>query len=81
MEDAEVGSGFDPLAIPFIPKASTFETENSQEFNLCVSAAIKNSTYKFKAHTFANGSAKGMLEWEKKMQKIIECKLVGMTEG
>eukprot|EP00957_Ditylum_brightwellii_P180125 13721010-Ditylum_brightwellii.AAC.1 len=78
--NAEVGSGFDPPAITFIPKTSTLKTENSQEFNLLISATKKNSTYKFKAHTFANGSPNGMLEWEKKMQKIIKCKPVDMVE-
>eukprot|EP00957_Ditylum_brightwellii_P106639 8135916-Ditylum_brightwellii.AAC.1 len=79
--DAEVGSGFDPSVIPFIPKTSTVKTENSQEFNLCISATNKNSTYKFKAHTFANGSPKDMLEWEKKMQKIVSCKPVDMAKS
>eukprot|EP00957_Ditylum_brightwellii_P158372 12054443-Ditylum_brightwellii.AAC.1 len=27
--DADVGIGFDPLVIPFIPKPSTLKTENS----------------------------------------------------
>eukprot|EP00957_Ditylum_brightwellii_P155728 11856033-Ditylum_brightwellii.AAC.2 len=35
----------------------------------------------FKAHTFANGSPKDMLEWEKKMQKIVKCKQVDTAEG
>eukprot|EP00957_Ditylum_brightwellii_P208804 15358989-Ditylum_brightwellii.AAC.1 len=81
MAGAEVGSGFDVLAIPFMPKTSTLKTENSQEFNLCIFATNKNFTYKLKAHTFANGSPKDMLEPKKKMQMIIKCKLVDMVEG
>eukprot|EP00957_Ditylum_brightwellii_P205794 15345481-Ditylum_brightwellii.AAC.1 len=81
MEDAEVGCGFDPLAIPFIFKPSTLKTENPQEFNLCIIATNNNLTYKFKAHTFANGSPEDMLEWEEKMQKIVKYKQVYMTEG
>ena len=69
MADAEVGSDFDPPIIPFIPKASTLKIENSQEFNLCISATKKDNTYKFKAHTFSNGSPKDILEWEKKWQR------------
>eukprot|EP00957_Ditylum_brightwellii_P008626 654641-Ditylum_brightwellii.AAC.1 len=79
--DAEVESDFDPLVIPFIPKPSTLKNENSQEFNICITATNKKLTYKFKAYTFTNGSPKDMLEWEKKMQKIVKCKLVDMAEG
>eukprot|EP00957_Ditylum_brightwellii_P205177 15342661-Ditylum_brightwellii.AAC.3 len=79
--DAEVGSGFDPSAISFIPKPPTLKTENSQDFNLCITATSKSSTDKFKAHTFANGSPKDVLEWKKKMQKIIKCKPVDMAKG
>eukprot|EP00957_Ditylum_brightwellii_P034167 2589187-Ditylum_brightwellii.AAC.1 len=79
--NAEVGSCFNSLVIPFIPKPSTLKTENSQEFNICITVTQKNSTYKFKAYTFANGSPKNVLEWEKKMQKIIKCKLVDTKEG
>jgi hypothetical protein len=60
--DAKVGSGFNCLATPFIPKPSTLKTENSQEFNLCIITTNKNLTYKLKAHTFANGSPKDVLE-------------------
>eukprot|EP00957_Ditylum_brightwellii_P142396 10849173-Ditylum_brightwellii.AAC.1 len=74
--DAEVGSGFNPPVIPFIPKPTTLKIKNSQKFNLCISATKKDNTYKFKAHTFSNGSPKDILEWEKKMQKIVKCKLV-----
>eukprot|EP00957_Ditylum_brightwellii_P111586 8511306-Ditylum_brightwellii.AAC.1 len=35
-KDAESGSGFNPLAIPFIPRASSLKTENAQEFALRV---------------------------------------------
>eukprot|EP00957_Ditylum_brightwellii_P032031 2428662-Ditylum_brightwellii.AAC.1 len=61
MADAEVGSGFNLPAIPFIPKSSTFKTENSQEFNLCITTTNKNSVYKFKPHTFANSSPEDVL--------------------
>eukprot|EP00957_Ditylum_brightwellii_P201041 15323804-Ditylum_brightwellii.AAC.1 len=81
MADAEVGSGFNPPAIPFISKPSTLKAENYQEFNLCISAKKKNNTYKFKEHTFSNGSPKDILEWEKKMQKVVKYKPVDMTEG
>eukprot|EP00957_Ditylum_brightwellii_P063465 4817570-Ditylum_brightwellii.AAC.1 len=60
--DAEKGSRFDPSAIPFIPKATMLKLNNAQEFNLCVSLTSKQSTYKFKAHTFANGTAGDVLE-------------------
>eukprot|EP00957_Ditylum_brightwellii_P118641 9049522-Ditylum_brightwellii.AAC.1 len=32
--DTESSSGFDPTAIPFIPRAYSLKLENSQEFNL-----------------------------------------------
>eukprot|EP00957_Ditylum_brightwellii_P015779 1188773-Ditylum_brightwellii.AAC.1 len=69
MADVEVESGVDPPVILFTPKTPTLKNENSQEFNLCISTTNKNSTYKFKAHTFANGSPKDMLEWEKKYRR------------
>eukprot|EP00957_Ditylum_brightwellii_P187821 14300823-Ditylum_brightwellii.AAC.1 len=81
MADAEVGSGFDPPVILVIPKTSTLKTENSQEFNLHIPVTNKKSMYKFKAHTFENGSPKDVLEFEKKMQKIVKCKLMDMAEG
>eukprot|EP00957_Ditylum_brightwellii_P210721 15365302-Ditylum_brightwellii.AAC.1 len=81
MADAEVGSGIDPPVSLFIPNPSTLIVENSQEFNLCISTAKKDNTYKFKAHTFSNGFPEDILEWEKKMQKIVKCKLVVMAEG
>eukprot|EP00957_Ditylum_brightwellii_P144631 11017859-Ditylum_brightwellii.AAC.1 len=70
MADAEVGSGFDPPVIPFIPNLSPLKLENSQEFNLCIFATKKDDTYKFKSHTFSNCSPENILQWEKKMQKI-----------
>eukprot|EP00957_Ditylum_brightwellii_P027169 2054050-Ditylum_brightwellii.AAC.1 len=81
MADAEVGSGFDPPAIPLILKTSTLKTENFKEFDLCIVATNKNSIYKFKSHTYVNGSPKDVLEWEKKMQKIVKCKSVDTMEG
>ena len=69
--DAEVGSGFDPLANPFIPKTSTLKVKNSQEFNLHISTTKKDITYKFKAHTFLNHSPKDILVWEKKCRKLL----------
>eukprot|EP00957_Ditylum_brightwellii_P168928 12857772-Ditylum_brightwellii.AAC.1 len=33
-KDAESSSGFDPPAIPFIPRPSSLKTENAQEFTL-----------------------------------------------
>eukprot|EP00957_Ditylum_brightwellii_P140130 10678159-Ditylum_brightwellii.AAC.1 len=35
--DAEQGSRFNPPVILFIPKATTLKTNNTKEFNLCVS--------------------------------------------
>eukprot|EP00957_Ditylum_brightwellii_P126411 9636207-Ditylum_brightwellii.AAC.1 len=63
--DVEKGSGFDPPAILFIPKATMLKTDNVQEFNLPVLPTSKQSTYKFKAYTFLNRAAKDVLEWEK----------------
>eukprot|EP00957_Ditylum_brightwellii_P157171 11962175-Ditylum_brightwellii.AAC.1 len=60
--DAEKGSRFNPPAIQFIPKATTLKLDNTQEFNLCVSPTSKQCIYKFKAHTFANGTAEDVLE-------------------
>eukprot|EP00957_Ditylum_brightwellii_P203296 15334050-Ditylum_brightwellii.AAC.1 len=48
-KDAESSSGFNPLAIPFIPRALSLKLENVQEFSLWVSPAEKKSTYKYKA--------------------------------
>ena len=80
-KDAESGSGFNPLAILFIPKASSLKTENAQEFTLRVSLTKKKSTYKYKAITFCNRSPEDALEWEKKLYKVIKNKLVGAADG
>eukprot|EP00957_Ditylum_brightwellii_P175561 13367021-Ditylum_brightwellii.AAC.1 len=48
--------------------------DNAQEFNLCVSPTSKQSTYEFNAHTFANGTAEDLLEWEKQLAIIIKNK-------
>eukprot|EP00957_Ditylum_brightwellii_P126699 9657204-Ditylum_brightwellii.AAC.1 len=68
-KDTESGSGFNPLVILFIPRASSLKTENAQEFTLRVSPTKKKSTYKYKAITFCNGSPEDILEWEKKSVK------------
>ena len=60
--DAIKGSKFNPPAIPFIPTATTLKLDNAQEFNLRVPLTSKQSTYNFKAHTFANGMAEDVLE-------------------
>eukprot|EP00957_Ditylum_brightwellii_P061228 4646485-Ditylum_brightwellii.AAC.1 len=60
-KDVESGSGFDPPAIPFIPRASSLKMENAQEFTLQVSLTKKKSTYKYKAITFCNGSPEDIL--------------------
>eukprot|EP00957_Ditylum_brightwellii_P010245 774914-Ditylum_brightwellii.AAC.1 len=65
--DVRKGSKFDPPAIPFISKATILKMENEQEFNLHVSPMSKQSTCKFKAHTFSNGMAKYVLKWEKRL--------------
>eukprot|EP00957_Ditylum_brightwellii_P082838 6297755-Ditylum_brightwellii.AAC.1 len=63
--DAKKGSRFNPPAIPFIPKATTLKLDNAQEFNLRVSLTSKQSTCKFKAHTFSNGMVEDVLDREK----------------
>eukprot|EP00957_Ditylum_brightwellii_P058059 4402768-Ditylum_brightwellii.AAC.1 len=68
-KDTKSGSGFDPPAILFIPKASSLKTENAQEFTLWVSPTEKKLTYKYKAIMFCNGSPEDILEWEKKLNK------------
>eukprot|EP00957_Ditylum_brightwellii_P142262 10837963-Ditylum_brightwellii.AAC.1 len=55
-KDVESGSWLDPLAIPFIPKASSLKKENAQDFTLRVSPMKKKSMYTYKAITFSNGS-------------------------
>eukprot|EP00957_Ditylum_brightwellii_P161566 12301330-Ditylum_brightwellii.AAC.1 len=74
-KDNESGIGFDLLAIPFIPRASSLKTENVQEFTLWVSPTKKKSTYKYKSSTFCNGSPEDILEWEKKLSKVIKISL------
>eukprot|EP00957_Ditylum_brightwellii_P086427 6575680-Ditylum_brightwellii.AAC.1 len=80
-KDAESGNSFDPPAIPFIPKALSLKTENAQEFTLQVSSTGKKSTYKYKAITFCNGSPEDILEWEKKLNKVIKNKPKDATDG
>eukprot|EP00957_Ditylum_brightwellii_P179011 13635579-Ditylum_brightwellii.AAC.1 len=79
--DAEKGSGFHPPAIPFIPKATTLKLNNGQEFNICVSMMSKQSTYKFKAHTFANGTAEDVLEWGNRLAIVIKNKPIKTAES
>eukprot|EP00957_Ditylum_brightwellii_P148220 11285956-Ditylum_brightwellii.AAC.1 len=71
-KDTESSSSFDPLAIPFIPRASSLKTESAQEFTLWVSLTKKKSTSKYKSITFCNGSPEDILEWEKKLSKVIK---------
>eukprot|EP00957_Ditylum_brightwellii_P200858 15310479-Ditylum_brightwellii.AAC.1 len=71
-KDAESGSGFYRLVIPFTTKALSLKTDNFQEFTLHVSKNQKCSTYKFKAYIFAKSSLNDGLEWEKKMQKVVK---------
>eukprot|EP00957_Ditylum_brightwellii_P009160 692971-Ditylum_brightwellii.AAC.1 len=60
--DVERGSGFDPPAILFIPKATTLKiADSAQEFNLLVTLASKQSTYKFKAYTCLSRTTKDVL--------------------
>eukprot|EP00957_Ditylum_brightwellii_P057378 4350808-Ditylum_brightwellii.AAC.1 len=78
---AESGSGFGPLAILFIPRASSLKMENAQEFTLQVSLTEKKSTYKYKAITFCNRSLEDILEWEKKLSKVIKNKPMDVADG
>eukprot|EP00957_Ditylum_brightwellii_P163757 12466885-Ditylum_brightwellii.AAC.1 len=80
-KDAESSSGFDPLAIPIIPRASSLKTENTQEFTLRVFPTKKKSTYKYKTITFCIGSSEDILEWEKKLSKVIKNKPVDAADG
>eukprot|EP00957_Ditylum_brightwellii_P128026 9764196-Ditylum_brightwellii.AAC.1 len=80
-KDTGSGSGFNSPAIPFIPKASSLKTDNAQEFTLRVSLMEKKSTYKYKAITFCNGSPEDVLEWEKKLYKVIKNKPVDAADG
>eukprot|EP00957_Ditylum_brightwellii_P197558 15050913-Ditylum_brightwellii.AAC.1 len=79
--DVEVGSGFDPPVIPFVPKTTNLKADNAQEFNLCMSINNKNSMCKVKAFTFSNGTPEYVLEWEKKMKKVVKCKPVDTAES
>eukprot|EP00957_Ditylum_brightwellii_P152337 11597187-Ditylum_brightwellii.AAC.1 len=79
--DAERGSGLNPPAIPFIPNATMLMTDNAQEFNLCVTLASKQSTYKSKAYMFLNRTAKDVLEWEKQLAMVIKNKLIETTKS
>eukprot|EP00957_Ditylum_brightwellii_P167632 12760941-Ditylum_brightwellii.AAC.1 len=60
-KDAESSSGFDPPAIPLIPRASSLKLENAQEFTLPVFPTKKKFTYKCKAITFSNRSPEDVL--------------------
>eukprot|EP00957_Ditylum_brightwellii_P026829 2028655-Ditylum_brightwellii.AAC.1 len=79
--DEGKGSGFNPPAIPFIPKATTLKLDNGQEFNLRFSPTSKQSTYKFKAHTFANDMAEDVLEWGKRLAIVIKNKPIKTAES
>eukprot|EP00957_Ditylum_brightwellii_P185705 14138759-Ditylum_brightwellii.AAC.1 len=80
-KDADSSSSFDPPAIPFIPRALSLKMENTQEFTLRASLTKKKSIYKYKAITFCNGSPEGILEWEKKLSKVIKNKPVDTADG
>eukprot|EP00957_Ditylum_brightwellii_P117873 8991680-Ditylum_brightwellii.AAC.1 len=81
MADVGVGSGFDPPVIPCIPKTFILKSNNSQGSTLYISAANKHLIYRFKVHIFCNRSLEDVLEWEKKIQNMVKCKLVDMAEG
>eukprot|EP00957_Ditylum_brightwellii_P121066 9234722-Ditylum_brightwellii.AAC.1 len=81
MADTGVGNSFNPPVIHFVPKATTLKAENAQEFSLCMSISNKHSIYKYKSFTFANVTPKYVLEWEKKMNKVLKCKPVDTAEG
>eukprot|EP00957_Ditylum_brightwellii_P166626 12683821-Ditylum_brightwellii.AAC.1 len=40
----------------------------------------KNSIYKYKSSTFLDGMLEDVLEWEKKMNKVVKCKLMDTAE-
>eukprot|EP00957_Ditylum_brightwellii_P114662 8743985-Ditylum_brightwellii.AAC.1 len=75
--DAKKGSRFDPPAIPFISKATILKTDNTQEFNLCDSLTSKQSTYKFKAYKFSNGTAKDPTKTAESKFDLVEAILKG----
>eukprot|EP00957_Ditylum_brightwellii_P177152 13495263-Ditylum_brightwellii.AAC.1 len=79
--DAERDSRVNPPAILFIPKDTTLKTDNAQEFNLHVTPASKQSTYKFKAYTSLNGMTKDVLEWEKWLAITIKNKLIEIAKS
>eukprot|EP00957_Ditylum_brightwellii_P112652 8587125-Ditylum_brightwellii.AAC.1 len=79
--DAERGSGFDPSAILFIPKAIMLKIDNAQEFNLQVTPASKQSTYKFKAYMFSNRTAEDILEWDRWLVIVIKNKPIKTAES
>eukprot|EP00957_Ditylum_brightwellii_P093246 7100613-Ditylum_brightwellii.AAC.1 len=55
--------------------------ENAQEFTLQVFPTEKKSTYKYKDITFFVRSPEDILEWEKKLNKVIKNKPVDATDG
>eukprot|EP00957_Ditylum_brightwellii_P120464 9191144-Ditylum_brightwellii.AAC.1 len=71
----------DPPAILFIPKATMLKTDNTQELNLQATPASNQSTYKFKAYTFSNGTAEDVLEWEKQLAIVIKNKPIDTAKS
>eukprot|EP00957_Ditylum_brightwellii_P167086 12719793-Ditylum_brightwellii.AAC.1 len=57
------------------------KTDNVQEFNLQVTLASKQSTYKLKAYMFSNRTAEDILEWEKWLAKIIKNKPIDTAKS
>eukprot|EP00957_Ditylum_brightwellii_P022296 1682509-Ditylum_brightwellii.AAC.1 len=54
--------------------------ENAQEFTLWVSLTEQKLTYKYKAITFCNRSPEDILEWRKKLNKVIKNKPVDAAD-
>eukprot|EP00957_Ditylum_brightwellii_P062100 4713153-Ditylum_brightwellii.AAC.1 len=79
--DAEKGSSFDPPVIVFIPKATTLKIDNTQEFNLQVTLASKQSTYKFNVYICSNGTAVDILEWGKRLALVIKNNPIDTAES
>eukprot|EP00957_Ditylum_brightwellii_P005232 399605-Ditylum_brightwellii.AAC.1 len=79
--DAERDSSFDPPAILFIPKATMLKTDNAQEFNLQVTPASKQSTYKLKACMFSKRTAEDILECQKWLTIVIKNKLISIAKS
>eukprot|EP00957_Ditylum_brightwellii_P184699 14067527-Ditylum_brightwellii.AAC.1 len=75
--DVEKGSRFNPPAIPFIPKATTLKMDNAQVFKICVSPTSEQSTHKFKAHTFLNGTAEDPIKTAESKFDLVEAILKG----